>query len=151
MSLVCKPASSSGADINLTSARKDLANKLQEITPVMDFYKELCLGWKRRLNLAETALSQLPATDSRNRQILEELMKIARKDAVAHGITYVSISKIKTEIEEKIQDLDLLALKNTNRSEFSAADIGLTDIQRLLHTSDALLELRGSQMKELKS
>lgn len=149
MSMVCKPESSSSADVNLTSARKDLANKLQEVTPVMDFYKELCLGWTRRLKLAESALSQLPATDTRNHVILKELIAISRKEGVSSGQQYVSIRQLKTEIEEKIQDLDLFALKNVNRSDFTAADIGLNDIQRLLHTSDALLELRGSQMKEL--
>lgn len=151
MSIVCKPGVASVADVNLTSARSDLASKLQMISPVIEFYKELILGWNRRVKLAESALSQLPSNDKRNHQILSELIKVARKNIVSNGETYTSLSKVKTEIEEKIQDLDLLALKNVNHSGFTAADIGLIDIQRLLHTSDALLELRGSQMKELVS
>lgn len=151
MSLVCKPGFNSGTDVNLTSARTDLVNKLQEIAPVIDFYKELFVGWKRRLNLATSAQEQLPKSDTRNHEIIKELMRVARKEAASIQLTYFELSKVKTAMEEKIQDLDLLALKNVSSSGLTAADIGLTDIQRLLHTSDALLELRGSQMKELSS
>lgn len=151
MSKVYNPELYSTADVNLIAARKNLTNKLQEIAPVIDFYKELCLGWNQRLKLAESALSQLPATEIRDIIILKELKEVARKDTITSGETYKSISKVKKEMEEKIQDLDLLALKNVNRSKFSAADIGLADIQRLLYASDALLELRDAQVKGLTS
>lgn len=151
MSIICKPAHNAGADVNLTSARSDLADKLQEVIPVVEFYREFTLGWKRRLNLAVSAVKQLPANDKRNRQIISELITVAEREVAVTKDAYTAIDNIKTKLEEKIQDLDLLALKNSTHSELTAADIGITEIQRLLHTSDALLELRGSQTKELTS
>lgn len=151
MSIICTSVADTNADVNLVSAQTELREKLQEINPAVGFYRELFEGWNSRLSYAKGALEQLPITDKRSREILSELVSVASRESSNASTAYNSLAKIRTALEAKIQDLDFLALKNKNHPAMTLPAFDIKDIRRILHASDALLELRDSRTKEVVS
>lgn len=151
MSTICRSDNDMIADVNLLSAQTELRDKLQQINPAVSFYRELSEGWYRRLSYAKSALTQIPLTDKRNQEILNELVSVATRETAAALKSYQGLDEIRMELEGKIQDLDLLALKAKSIPEFASTNFDIKDIRRLLHASEALLELRDSSKKEVSS
>lgn len=151
MSTICTSVADTKTDVNLVSAQTELQEKLQEINPAAGFYRELFEGWNSRLSYAKGALEQIPVTDKRSQEILSELVSVATREAATALKHYRGLDKIRMELEGKIQDLDLLVLKAKSFPELASPNFDIKDIRRLLHTSEALLELRDSSKKEVSS
>jgi hypothetical protein len=138
-------------DVNLLSAQTQLRNRLQDINPIVTFYREIFEGWNCRLTLAKLALEQTPITDKRNHQILSELVSVASQERETVLESFTAVTVVRNKLEQTVQDLDLLSLRNASRPVLDSVEFDLQDIRRVLHESDALMELRDQKMKELAS
>lgn len=154
MSVVSSSLPDTGKDLNLKSAQSALTSQLNKIAPVCKFYEEMATGWKKRYVLANSALHQMPSEETRNRKILEDLVELSAKGYTQSQGCFNEVDAVRQNLENKIQDLDLFILKSNssngvNTLEENAFD--LREIQKVLYTSDALLELKASEKKEIGS
>lgn len=111
-------------------------------------------GWKKRYSLASSALRQLSPEETRNRKILEDLVELSAKGYTQFQNCLNEVDAVRQNLEEKIQDLDLFILKSSasgGLNAISESSFDLREIQQVLYTSDALLELQAGTKKEIDS
>lgn len=154
MSVVSSSLPDTGKDLNIKSAQSALTTQLKKIAPVCKFYEEMMNGWKKRYSLANSALRQLSPEETRNRKILEDLVEVSAKGYTQSQNCLNEVDAVRQNLEEKIQDLDLFILKSGASHGISATaenSFDLREIQQVLYTSDALLELQAGNKKEINS
>lgn len=154
MSVVSSSLPDTGKDLNIKSAQSALTSQLNKIAPVCKFYEEVANGWKKRYLLANSALLQMPSEETRNRKILEDLIEVSTKGYTHSQNSFNEVDAVRQDLENKIQDLDLFILKSGASHGISAIEetsFDLREIQQVLYTSDALLELQANEKKEIGS
>lgn len=149
MSLVTGSKSEFSQHMNIATAKDALTEKLKEIIPVVKFYTEISDGWKTRVNLSNAALVQIPLADKRNQKVLQDLVAIAKERYAKVQKLLVEADLMRISLEEKLQDLHMFSLISGNTSEDGYLTFDAQEISRIIYQSDALLELKNLNAKEL--
>ena len=154
MSVVSSSLPDTGKDLNIKSAQSALTDQLKKIAPVCKFYEDMANGWKKRYLLANSALKQISPDETRNYAILKDLVEVSGNGYTQSQSSFNQVDAVRQNLEDKIQDLDLFILKSGASNDIKSIEensFDLREIQQILYTSDALLELQASEKKEIGS
>lgn len=144
-------ATDQDGQVNLTLFKSRLQAKREELIPLVSFYEDLREGWENRVAIAETALRNIKNISAEDRAKLKELMEIAHLEIQRIDDTFLETSKISDDLWRKIQDLDMLTLRQSSEVQSVNVKIDIDSINQVFHQADALIELRQNKIKELTS
>lgn len=134
--------------VNIQLFKTQIQNKLNEINPIIGFYDSIILGWKKRLTLANYLLNREEST--KDKETLKELAKVATIEISRIEKATQEVKEMQILLRDKIQDLNILALRQSSAIEFND-NIELDPFKKALYAADALLELRQKTVKEIVS
>lgn len=136
-------------EVNIELFKRRIEEKRQELLPIVAFYQTLRDGWIKRGHIAEVALENIQGLSKQDRDKLNELIDIAVIEIERIDDTFRETSQIFGSLRGKIQDLDMLALRQSSAVPNINATFDIESINRIFHQADALIELRQEKFKEL--
>lgn len=134
---------------NLALFKERLQQKRTELIPVVEFYETLREGWENRVGIAERALRHIRNLSKADKRNIEELISIARLEIKRIDDSFLETSMISDALWRKMQDLDMMALRQSSAVPNVEFNVDIDSINRVFHQADALIELRQNKMKEL--
>lgn len=132
--------------INIALFKDQIQNKLNEISPIIGFYDAIILGWTKRLTVAQYLLNT--ENDPKSRNNLKELSSIASLEIERIKIATRDVNEMQSILRDKMQDLNMLAVRQSSAIEFNAG-LEIESFKKVLFAADALLELRQQNVKGL--
>lgn len=134
---------------NITLFKERLQQKRNELIPIVEFYETLREGWENRVSIAERALSHIGNLSKADKRNIEELISIAQLEIKRIDDSFLETSMISDALMRKVQDLDMLAVRQSSEVPGVEFKVDIDSINRVFHQADALIELRQNKMKEL--
>ena len=138
-------------NVNITIFKAKIEEKRQALIPIVSFYETLREGWENRVGVAETALHNIKNISPQDLDKINELIKIAQLEIQRIDNTFRETSIISDALWVKIQDLDMLSLRQSSAVPGVNVQIDIEAINRVFHQADALIALRQGRIKELTS
>jgi hypothetical protein len=134
--------------VNIQLFKTQIQNKLNEINPIIGFYDSIIIGWNKRFTLASYLLNR--EESSKDKETLKELATVAEIEISRIEKATQDVKEMQVLLREKIQDLNILALRQSSAIDFNA-NIEIDSFKKAIYAADALLELRQKIVKEIVS
>jgi hypothetical protein len=134
---------------NITLFKERLKQKRDELIPIVEFYETLREGWENRVGIAKRALNNVANLSKADTKNIMELISIAQLEIKRIDDSFLETSMMSEALSRKMQDLDMMALRQSSGVPGIEFNADLDSINRVFHQADALIELRQNTMKEL--